>query len=106
MSLAEKILIGTLLLGVGTLGYAVIETIKQGSKVEAFQKVYSEALFKYGDLNYDRVISKEEQERFDLKVLDGKNVYFTDGWPRYQNGDRVPEEVVTKWVEEYVRKQN
>ncbi|MBI5064672.1 hypothetical protein HZA97_00420 [Candidatus Woesearchaeota archaeon] len=105
MSLAEKILIGTLTLGIGGLGFIIIKSVEEGSKMNKFREVYNKAILKYGDLNFDQVISKEEMERFDLRILDGKNVFYTDGWPRYPNGEKVPPEIVTQWVEEYVKKQ-
>ena len=92
---------------IGAIGLASILTIrhyaiKPQNEALEFQRAYNQALFQYADTNNNKTISPAEQEEFDEKLLNGKEVILRkDGMPVYADGTSVPVPTITKWVREY-----
>lgn len=100
MSLTLKIA-GTVF-GIGLVTWTHFGLIKPMVDTIKFDNIYKNALIQYADKDRDGFISTEEIDAFDKDLLVDKNVIFISGsWPRYANGRKVPNSIVTKWVEEY-----
>ncbi len=67
-----------------------------------YNEAWDKAIFKYADKNQDGIVTAEEGDEFAVDLLKDKGVMQMHGrLPRYNNGEKVPLETLTKWIKEY-----
>ncbi len=67
-----------------------------------YNHTYENALIKYADTNRDGIVSAVEKDAFCTDLLKDKGVTLIDGrMPKFLNGNEVPIETLTEWIEKY-----